>query len=271
MNNLFEAFELTVVTSSHDQKRYSSSDTGDFVELVLLTEGSGKLCAFASNRSMNLPALIYTPQGICDKFVPDKDARGYVVRFKNEFLPANKADAFAIFFVFGNISLRNVASLDNLVRLFQLLVTEYEAASVDYKSIQYLLLSLLAKVNFVQNSVDAEDRIKDREYLICKEFLKLLEQQFAYNHKVEYYSRQLYIPLRSLNYITTRITGQTVLQLIDARKHIEARKLLADASKSITDVAYELGYDRSYFSRFFHKKSGMTPLQFRQGMMNNVL
>lgn len=270
MNKLFESFELTPSWSNESRENGIPGTESDYVELILLMEGGARKNSSFYGEQVSLPAIIYIPQGVSDKFVPDDKAKGYVIRFKNEFLPANKVDLFATFFDSCNLPLNSFSLQGTIVQLFKMILCEFVAERVDNKSIQYLLLSLLAKVDFVRKNCTCHDDFKEREYLICKTFLRLLEENFIYNHKVEFYSRQLNVSLRSLNYMTTRVMGKSVLQLIDMRKHIEARKLLVNSSKSITEIAYELGFDKSYFSRFFYKKAGMTPMQFRQEVQNTL-
>ena len=45
-----------------------------------------------------------------------------------------------------------------------------------------------------------------------------------------------------------------------------AKQLLKDPSVPIVEVASRVGLDdQSYFSRFFKKKTGLTPSQYRNG------
>ncbi len=270
MNKLFESCELTPYGDTYAQVAPARQGEKDYVELILLKEGGARKNTAFYGEQVSLPAIMYIPQGVNDKFIPDDKARGYIIRFKNEFLPANKVDLFATFFDSCNLPLHSFVLQGTVTQLFKMILCEYMADSVDAKSIQYLLLSLLAKVDFVRKDSEGKDQFKERDYLVCKTFLRLLEENFVYNHKVDFYSRQLNVSLRSLNYMTTRVLGKSVLQLIDMRKHTEARKLLVNSSKSITEIAYELGFDKSYFSRFFYKKTGMTPMQFRQVVQNTI-
>jgi YesN/AraC family two-component response regulator len=46
---------------------------------------------------------------------------------------------------------------------------------------------------------------------------------------------------------------------------LEAKRLLFHSSKSVKEIAHDLGYeDHSYFSRLFNKSTGMTALAFRK-------
>jgi len=48
-----------------------------------------------------------------------------------------------------------------------------------------------------------------------------------------------------------------------------ARDLLVGTSASVSSIALRLGYDSpQYFSKRFHKKYGVTPIEFRSGLIN---
>ena len=72
---------------------------------------------------------------------------------------------------------------------------------------------------------------------------------------------------RNLNLICQNILEQSVLEIIETRKLIEAKNLLISSEKTIAEIAYELGYnENSYFSNVFKKKSGQSPSEFREEM-----
>jgi len=72
---------------------------------------------------------------------------------------------------------------------------------------------------------------------------------------------------RNLNLICQNILQQSVSEIIETRKLVEAKNLLTSTDKTIAEIAYELGYnENSYFSNVFKKKSGQTPGEFREEM-----
>ncbi len=74
---------------------------------------------------------------------------------------------------------------------------------------------------------------------------------------------------KSLNTLTQNILHQSVSELIETRKLIEAKRLLLSTDKSIAEIGFELGYsDKAYFTNVFKKKSGQTPSEFREEMKN---
>ena len=68
---------------------------------------------------------------------------------------------------------------------------------------------------------------------------------------------------KHLNRICKECLNKTTSDLIAERIILEAKRLLIHSKHTVTEVAAELGYnDNSYFSRFFKKNSGETPIQF---------
>ena len=68
---------------------------------------------------------------------------------------------------------------------------------------------------------------------------------------------------KHLNRISKECLNKTTSALIAERITLEAKRLLIHSKYTVTEVASELGYDdTSYFSRFFKKNCGETPIQF---------
>jgi AraC-like DNA-binding protein len=71
--------------------------------------------------------------------------------------------------------------------------------------------------------------------------------------------------VRNLNLISKNISNKSISDIIETRKLIEARQLLIDTDKSVSEIGFELGYsEKSYFTRVFHAKTGLTPSRFRE-------
>ena len=57
------------------------------------------------------------------------------------------------------------------------------------------------------------------------------------------------------------------LKIISLHLHIidEAKNILLQPNKTVSEVAYELGFEYpAYFSRLFKKKEGMSPSKYRE-------
>jgi AraC-like DNA-binding protein len=61
------------------------------------------------------------------------------------------------------------------------------------------------------------------------------------------------------------VLGVTPHQYLVRSRLRHAARLLADEERSITDIAYDVGFgDLSNFVRTFHRAAGVSPLKFRQ-------
>lgn len=89
--------------------------------------------------------------------------------------------------------------------------------------------------------------------------------------------------LPSVNYIASRLnlspkylsdllkheTGKTALELIHLFVISEAKNMIVEGERSISEIAYQLGFENPpYFSRLFRKEVGMSPKEFKNQIMN---
>jgi AraC-like DNA-binding protein len=59
--------------------------------------------------------------------------------------------------------------------------------------------------------------------------------------------------------------GVTPIAYLHRYRVNQAKQLLIDTSKSITEIALEVGFsDSSYFGRIFRRETGVSPQGFRQ-------
>jgi len=68
-----------------------------------------------------------------------------------------------------------------------------------------------------------------------------------------------------LNKSVKSTTGKSATKWIDETILLEAKYLLYQTTLSINEIAMQVGHeDHSYFSRFFKKHEGITPIQYRK-------
>jgi AraC family transcriptional activator of pobA len=78
------------------------------------------------------------------------------------------------------------------------------------------------------------------------------------------YGKLLHISAKALNKASKTYFNKTLTGLIAERLIIEAKRELYLTAKPVRQIAFELGYeDEFYFSRFFKKNVGVSPLLFR--------
>jgi AraC family transcriptional activator of pobA len=95
-------------------------------------------------------------------------------------------------------------------------------------------------------------------------FRHLIEANFAAHWSVGDYARALGLTDAHLNALCRRASGLSALETIHARLLIEAKRNLVYTSMTVSEVGYSLGFqDPAYFSRFFARRAGLSPLAFR--------
>ena len=65
------------------------------------------------------------------------------------------------------------------------------------------------------------------------------------------------------------VTGWSVNSLIREVRIMEAKKLMKNGEMNISEIAYRVGFsDPLYFSKYFKKEVGVSPLQYRRDLFS---
>lgn len=84
-------------------------------------------------------------------------------------------------------------------------------------------------------------------------------------------ARELAVSHQHLTDIIRKETGNHPCHFYDAKIIAKAKELLANADLSIAQIAMTLTYDRSNFSKFFKKWTGITPGDYRKQLIKNLI
>jgi AraC-like DNA-binding protein len=104
-----------------------------------------------------------------------------------------------------------------------------------------------------------------READILREFRFLVENYFVKHHDVAFYASMLNKSPKTLSNLFSSLSDRTPIDIIHERIMVHARKQIFHTTKSIKEIAYDLGYEDSQtFSRFFKNKEGLSPVQYRE-------
>ncbi len=164
----------------------------------------------------------------------------------------DKDDELPVF----NGPVRGVVS-DTVIELLKLI----EQAHDSYSLMSSLKSGLLFQtLYYTLYEIFMSERGQDWIVIIKKYIAENLNRKLC----IEEIAKQVFL---TPNYCNTRFkecTGQTLNLYITEQKMLQAKNLLLSTDFSLIDVAAELGYDYSYFSRQFKKYTGFSPLQFRR-------
>jgi AraC family transcriptional regulator, exoenzyme S synthesis regulatory protein ExsA len=170
---------------------------------------------------------------------------------------------------------KDISSQDAIIRL-----QPDELLENYYRSIQsYLFLSEqpnkeLVKLKFDELllslfSNNAHKQLTDYFVSLCQNQLyqmsRVMEQNFAYNLKVEEFARLCHMSLSTFKKSFKQYYHTTPGIWLKDKKLDHALHQLLTSDQSISQISFESGFeDTSHFIRVFKQKHGLTPLQYRQ-------
>ncbi len=122
----------------------------------------------------------------------------------------------------------------------------------------------------LSNIIDQQPNLQSESNLtryeaIIQGFINLLSVHYRREHKVDFYASKLNLSTHHLTHILKSITGQTASDFIAEMLFSEARTLLIHSKLSVQQIAMRLNFaDQSSFGKFFKRKAGMSPADFRK-------
>lgn len=269
MNDLIKIFEIfpeeaEKITASPDQPHHH-----DFEELLIGTKGMLEHFIDFKSEHIEAPYISFVSKGKVHRVIP-KTLNGkchvWGIRFKSEFIAETTFHLYSFFNNNANIAVQGGRCFDRLARTCEMMKDELDQPKPDLSVVRHLLSALFIMIES-DKQMESENTTRASKDTAFTNFLSILEENFRRNEGVEFYAEKLFMTSRNLNQITRSTVQQSVSELIETRKLLEAKNLLTSTDKTISEIAYEIGYnEKSYFSRVFKKKSGQTPSEFREEM-----
>ncbi|MCI2082894.1 MAG: helix-turn-helix transcriptional regulator [Bacteroidales bacterium] len=103
------------------------------------------------------------------------------------------------------------------------------------------------------------------EEQVAGDFLKLLHTYYRSERKPEFYAGKLCVSPRYLSRLLKKSTGRTLFTWICEFVVKEAKIMLSSTDKSVSQISDELNFPNpSYFSRYFRKYTGTSPLKYKK-------
>lgn len=114
------------------------------------------------------------------------------------------------------------------------------------------------------NRKELSNNLLERFNLHLSEYFALEQLQKKGIPSIEQIALNMKISQRYLSDTLKKETGKTCTEHLHLRLIDEAKNVLLIPNKSISEVAYELGFEYpQYFSRLFKKKEGISPTEYR--------
>jgi AraC family transcriptional regulator, transcriptional activator of pobA len=244
----------------------------DFYVGMLFTKGSGTHQIDFNNYAIKPGYVFMLAPGEVHDWKLSADIEGYIFFHTKEFFDLNftyeKVDNYPFYCCLRNnplIVLKN-KSQEEIKKIFSEIVDEYKHSEL----LKFQKLSSLLNVLYISLSrIYLPGKIHQSKNLYylgkLKELDQLIDKHFKQHKSPKDYALLMHMSEKHLNRICKTFLNKTTTQIIVERVILEAKRRLAFAKSSVSQIAEELGYSTSsYFIQLFKKKTGQTPVEFMQ-------
>ena len=278
-------FERIPDRSSHFNWEIEPHVHDSFLQIFLLTKGSGDITLNGVTSTLTSPMLIVIPAQNVHSFHFAKHTDGPVITAAQQPLESLAQSVMP--------ELAKVLARPYLVKLGQdpgrdaalhhlLTSIEYEwrTHSFGHAAAGLCLLATLllhahrsvrddSSAGHIQQGLHEYHEYQKsrltRAHVVVDKFKRLVNEQFKSSEAVASYANRIGVSPGQLTRLTKQVLGLTALEVINARLVFEAERELTYTADSIKQIAAKLGFeDEAYFSRFFKKETGQSPKAFRQ-------
>jgi AraC family transcriptional activator of pobA len=159
----------------------------------------------------------------------------------------------------------------NVIEIFQKIEKEYQHIDKHTQDIILSQIDLLLNYcnrfyerQFITRKTVNNDLLSKLENLL-NDYFNNTETLKIGLPTVEYVANQLHFSANYLSDLLRLLTGQNAQQHIQEKIIEKAKEKLLTTNLSVSEIAYELGFEHSQsFNRLFKKKTEMSPLKYRQ-------
>jgi AraC-like DNA-binding protein len=264
---------LFVIESSHKADFTMQFHRHDFFELAFVTAGSG-LSQRLEGGEVIEKAIMRDTILLWDGRLPHRAVdsredplRQIIMIFDSAYLQGMKnADT-----VVSNLKEKNPLIIHNHLLVEKLkpylreILYETYTSSVGRESIMFACLSniLMHIIRDTRTNRTYTEALHDRR---VRKAVEYIHKNYFLSLKLEDIAGICNLSTRHFSDIFKHETGRSFTQYIHWYRIQRAKEFLRNSSRSITDIAFEVGYDDvSYFTKRFKKEEKLTPREARLG------
>jgi AraC family transcriptional activator of pobA len=238
--------------------------------VFFISAGSGDMRTDNGAFAFEAPALLIVPARTIHAFEWMPGTAGRVLTISDSYLGelfARERQFGGLFAVPMRLSLGGAtADAGRIADCLHLLARELAwTAPAHAVAVEAQLLGLLVMILRIarhENAPDAAASGRDSE--LVARFRESIEDDFRAVHRVDDYAARLGISLSRLRSACQKVAGLSPVRILRERVLLEAKRLLLYSNMTIVETAYAIGFeDPAYFSRVFHRHTGMSPRVFR--------
>ena len=241
----------------------------DFHEVFILTSGSGIYAADFNDYPLSVPCVAIAPAGTCHQWQKVKGLQGHVLAFDFDFLGIRRRTTGTYAIMRPPVPYMKALEpflLERILPQVTRIEEEWQNDDVFRKEvIRACLITILIDLRRHFDQQLQPDEELTASHQLYSHFLDLLEAHWKESPRPKDIAAALRVTPDHLSSVLRESTGKNASDLISERIILEAKRLLAYTRLGIAEVAYATGFeDPSYFARFFKRKEGASPKDFRK-------
>lgn len=271
MDQLFKIFKVDEAEAAKISASPDAPHHHNFEELIIGMEGQLEHFIDFKTTTLDAPLVSFVTKGKVHRVIPklkNGKCNMWVLRFKSEFIPEITFQLYTTYHDHATLKLQSGKCFNRLVLLCEIIHEEMQQENPDLSVIKHLLSALFIMIESEKNKLSPkENELSISQNSTLQSFLKILEENYHRPVGVDFYAEKLFMSARNLNLICKQILQQTVTEIIETRKLIEAKNQLTHSDKNISEIGFDLGFnEKAYFTNVFKKRTGQTPSEFRKEM-----
>ena len=244
----------------------------DLLQMFVIKSGSGTLLSEGKNISLKSPCVVMVPANVLHGFHFEPKITGDVITISQSFYETILNDKPHIKKEIERLSCLN---FENNPEVFRNLLNEKDKIQQEiFDEAPEKLLALKIHFELFYLELYRSTLLSTSEALISKnrnlayfqQFQALIRQHAQSLPSIKVFAKTLGITQTHLNRVCHTVADTSALNVVQEFMLNEAKKYLLNTSYSVAEVAYFLNFnDPAYFSRFFKKRVGVAPGEFRKG------
>jgi AraC family transcriptional activator of pobA len=245
----------------------------DFFEVLYLQKGSGYHVIDGNKYEIKPPCVFFMSPGQAHKLELSQDVEGYIFIFTADFYLLDRSNQnslieFPFFYTIHQdnppLLLDNVNDIRFIETLFRQGIAEIKQDRDHIPGMLRSILDLILTTCATRYPVNDNLLNKGKGQILVKRFFHLIEENNQKNLSLSDYAGIIGVTANHLTQTVKALTGKTSLQIIKAKQLLEIKRLLVHTNLNVSEIANQLNFDdQSYFSKFFKRETGLTPLQYR--------
>ncbi len=256
----------------HTHKDLYKLHRHNFYHLILFTEGRGTHSIDFETFTIKPFQIYFMMPGQVHSWNFGGRVDGYVVNFSSDLFQSFllRPDFIEDFNFFRGEAGDSVIQIpidqqDRLLGLFEELIRENdESSAFTLTMIRLILIKIFVLVSRLNPNTDAA-LSSSYNYMLLKNFQKLIGQNYRTLKLPKDYAELLYITPNHLNALCNDLLGLSAGEVIRNRVFLEAKRLLINPELSISKISDLLNFtDNSYFTKAFKRHVGLKPEEFRK-------